>query len=120
MSECDVNTSSDLAPYLTPLTFNEDVRSLCDQISDNIIMGNDKRYMIYSELKSSDLSSDIELREAMGEFMVQWIHLEELVYIIRFITLILFTLPSAEPLLYEYIIPFFTAVKSFFMPFINV
>ena len=55
------------------------VRSLCDQISDNIIMGNDKRYMIYSELKSSDLSSDIELREAMGEFMVQWIHLEELV-----------------------------------------
>ena len=41
-------------------------------------------------------------------------------YIIRFITLILFTLPSAKPLLYEYIIPFFTAVKSFFMPFINV
>lgn len=79
MKRCDVNTSSDLAPYLTPLTFNEDVRSLCDQISDNIIMGNDKRYMIYSELKSSDLSSDIELREAMGEFMVQWIHLEELV-----------------------------------------
>ena len=79
MKQCDVNTSSDLAPYLTPLTFNEDVRSLCDQISDNIIMGNDKRYMIYSELKSSDLSSDIELREAMGEFMVQWIHLEELV-----------------------------------------
>lgn len=73
------DTSSDLAPYLTPLTFNEDVRSLCDQISDNIIMGNDKRYMIYSKLKSSDLSSDIELREAMGEFMVQWIHLEELV-----------------------------------------
>ena len=35
--------------------------------------------MIYSKLKSSDLSSDIELREAMGEFMVQWIHLEELV-----------------------------------------
>ena len=79
MKRCDVNTSSDLAPYLTPLTFNEDVRSLCDQISDNIIMGNDKRYMIYSKLKSSDLSSDIELREAMGEFMVQWIHLEELV-----------------------------------------
>lgn len=41
-------------------------------------------------------------------------------YIIRFITLILFTLPSAKPLLYEYVIPFFTAVKSFFMPFINV
>ena len=41
-------------------------------------------------------------------------------YIIRFITLILFTLPSAKPLLYEYMIPFFTAVKSFFMPFINV
>lgn len=39
MKRCDVNTSSDLAPYLTPLTFNEDVRSLCDQISDNIIMG---------------------------------------------------------------------------------
>ena len=25
MKRCDVNTSSDLAPYLTPLTFNEDV-----------------------------------------------------------------------------------------------
>ena len=66
MERCDVNTSSDLTPYLTSVTFNGDIRSLCDQISDNIIMGNDKRYIIYSELKSS-------------EFMVQWIHLEELV-----------------------------------------
>lgn len=79
MERCDVNTSSDLTPYLTSVTFNGDIRSLCDQISDNIIMGNDKRYIIYSELKSSDFSSDTELREAIGEFMVQWIHLEELV-----------------------------------------
>ena len=79
MERCDVNTSSDLTPYLTSVTFNGDIRSLCDQISDNIIMGNDKRYIIYSELKSSDLSSDTELREVIGEFMVQWIHLEELV-----------------------------------------
>ena len=79
MERCDVNTSSDLTPYLTSVTFNGDIRSLCDQISDNIIMGNDKRYIIYSELKSSDFSSDTELREVIGEFMVQWIHLEELV-----------------------------------------
>ena len=79
MERCDVNTSSDLTPYLTSVTFNGDIRSLCDQISDNIIMGNDKRYIIYSELTSSDFSSDTELREAIGEFMVQWIHLEELV-----------------------------------------
>ena len=40
-------------------------------------------------------------------------------YIIRFITFNLLTLPSANPLLYSYIIAFLTATISLFIPFIK-
>lgn len=76
MKRCNVKISADLIQYLNPLNFNEEVRSICDQIADNIILGNNERYDIYSELKSSDVNCDSELNSVIGEFMREWIRLE--------------------------------------------
>ena len=41
-----------------------------------IILGNNERYDIYAELKSSDVNCDSELNSVIGEFMREWIRLE--------------------------------------------
>ncbi len=76
MNECNLKSSTDLSPYLKSLFFTSETRSLCEQIADHIIMGDETRYNTYSFLKSSFTNNDIELQSAIGCFMEQWINLE--------------------------------------------
>lgn len=77
--ECNLNSSSELSPYLKSLSFSGDFRSLSEQISDNIILGNEERYEIYTSLKSSITNPDKELQASIGYFVSQWIRLEQII-----------------------------------------
>lgn len=79
MCECKLSSPSELSPYLKSLSFSGDVRTLSEQIADNIIWGNEERYEIYASLKSSTLNPDKELQAAIGYFMEQWIRLEQII-----------------------------------------
>lgn len=77
--KCDLNSPSKLSPYLKSLFFSGDLRSLSEQIADNIILGNEERYEIYASLKSSVLEPDKDLQSSIGYFMEQWIRLEQII-----------------------------------------
>lgn len=79
MKDCNLNSPSKLSPYLKSLFFTGDLRSLCEQIADNMILGNKERYETYTNLKSSVLSSDKELQSSIGYFMGQWIRFEQII-----------------------------------------
>lgn len=79
MCKCNLNSPSELSPYLKSLFFSEDLRSLSEQIADNIILGNEERYEIYTSLKSSILEPDKDLQSSIGYFMEQWIRLEQII-----------------------------------------
>lgn len=79
MEKCDIKSSTDLSPYLKSLFPSDDFRSLSEQIADNIIIGDKERYSAYVLLKSSAPYSDNELQAAIGFFMQQWIHLEQII-----------------------------------------
>lgn len=79
MCECNLNSPSELSPYLKSLFFSGDMRTLSEQIADNIILGNEDRYEIYVSLKSSTINPDKELQFSIGYFMEQWIRLEQII-----------------------------------------
>ena len=68
----------DIEPILKSVKFEKDRRNISQQIIDQIITGNEKRYHVYQELRSSDDVSDPETRQAVNYFFGQWVPLENL------------------------------------------
>ena len=83
MMKCHLLNASDLNPYMKSLNFNKDFRSLSEQISDNIILGDMEKYDIYTELKALSIDSNTELHSAIELFMEQWISLEKILNLIN-------------------------------------
>lgn len=68
----------DIEPILKSVKFEKDRRNISQQIIDQIITGNDKRYHVYQELRNSEDVSDPETRQAVNYFFGQWVPLENL------------------------------------------
>ena len=58
--------------------FEKDRRNISQQIIDQIITGNDKRYHVYQELRNSEDVSDPETRQAVNYCFGQWVPRENL------------------------------------------
>ncbi len=68
----------DIEPILKSVKFEKDRRNISQQIIDQIITGNEKRYHVYQELRSGEDISDPEIRQAVNYFFGQWVPLENL------------------------------------------
>ena len=58
--------------------FEKDKRNISQQIIDQIISGNEKRYLAYQSLRAAVSDQDEERREAISSFFSQWVPLEAL------------------------------------------
>ena len=68
----------DIEPILKSVKFEKDRRNISQQIIDQIITGNEKRYHVYQELRNSEDVSDPETCQAVNYFFGQWVPLENL------------------------------------------
>lgn len=78
LSSLKMNSVKEIEPVLRSVKFEKDRRNISQQIIDQIITGNEKRYMIYQELRSSNLSADIQTSLATAYFFKHWVPLEHL------------------------------------------
>ena len=56
----------------------EDRRTISQQIIDQIISGNEKRYQCYQELRTEPETASPETRQAVNQFLEEWVPLERL------------------------------------------
>ena len=68
----------DIEPILKSVKFEKDRRNISQQIIDQIISGNEKRYQAYQKLRSDDSNLTVEHQEAINYFFGQWVPLENL------------------------------------------
>ncbi len=68
----------DIEPILKSVKFEKDRRNISQQIVDQIITGNEKRYQIYQELQTGGAAIDPELLKVIGCFFDHWVPLEKL------------------------------------------
>ncbi|MDD3252079.1 MAG: RelA/SpoT domain-containing protein [Lachnospiraceae bacterium] len=68
----------EIEPILRSVRFEKDRRNISQQIIDQIITGNAKRYQIYQRLLGDEESTDGELHQAIDAFFADWVPLEEL------------------------------------------
>lgn len=68
----------DIEPILKSVKFEKDRRNISQQIIDQIITGNEKRYHIYQELRTGDDIIDQKTLKAINGFFGQWVPLENL------------------------------------------
>lgn len=66
----------EIEPILKSVKFEKDRRNISQQIIDQIITGNEKRYQIYQELRLGSDGPDEELTQAIAYFFKQWVPLE--------------------------------------------
>lgn len=78
IKECGINSQSEVNKYLSNISLEKEAGTICEQIADNVILGNDERYKVYSNLKST-LNLDDDLEYAIGNYIKQWIQLEMIV-----------------------------------------
>lgn len=67
-----------MGPVLKAVKFEKDKRNISQQIIDQIISGNEKRYLAYQSLKTAASQEDDERLEAISSFFRQWVPLESL------------------------------------------
>lgn len=67
----------EIEPILKSVQFERDKRNISQQIVDQIITGNEKRYRIYQELRAGEQVQDEKTAEAVRYFLKQWVPLEE-------------------------------------------
>ena len=67
-----------MGPILKSVKFEKDKRNISQQIIDQIISGNEKRYLAYQSLRAAVSDQDEERREAISSFFSQWVPLEAL------------------------------------------
>lgn len=68
----------DIEPILKSVKFEKDRRNISQQIIDQIITGNEKRYQIYQELQTGDSAVNTELLKVISCFFEHWVPLEKL------------------------------------------
>ena len=78
ISKLKMNGVKEIEPVLKSVKFEKDRRNISQQIIDQIITGNDKRYRIYQELRSGNGGQDEADLKAADYFFGQWVPLEYL------------------------------------------
>ena len=68
----------EMEAVLKSVKFEKDKRNLSQQIIDQIITGNEKRYQIYQELRAGRGGLDEVHRAAIDYFIERWVSLEKL------------------------------------------
>ncbi len=68
----------DIEPILKAVKFEKDRRNISQQIVDQIITGNERRYQIYQELQMGDSVTDENLLSVINYFFEQWVPLENM------------------------------------------
>lgn len=66
----------EIEPILKSVKFEKDRRNISQQIIDQIITGNEKRYQIYQQLRMGSDGPDETLTQAIAYFFKQWVPLE--------------------------------------------
>ena len=72
-----MNSVREVEPVLKSVKFEKDRRNISQQIIDQIITGNEKRYKIYQELRSAGTDLNTPAGQAVAYFFSQWIPLEQ-------------------------------------------
>ena len=68
----------DITPILRSVKFEKDRRTISQQIIDQIISGNEKRYQCYQELRTDPETASPETLQAVNQFLEEWVPLERL------------------------------------------
>ena len=68
----------DITPILRSVKFEKDRRTISQQIIDQIISGNEKRYQCYQELRTEPETASPETLQAINQFLEEWVPLERL------------------------------------------
>ena len=78
LSSLKILRAKDIGPIVKSVKFEKDKRTISQQIIDQIISGNEKRYQAYQKLHSDDSNLTVEHQEAINYFFGQWVPLENL------------------------------------------
>ena len=78
LSSLKILRAKDIGPIVKSVKFEKDKRTISQQIIDQIISGNEKRYQAYQKLRSDDSNLTVEHQEAINYFFGQWVPLENL------------------------------------------
>ena len=78
ISRLKMNTVKEIQPVLKSVKFEKDRRNISQQIVDQIITGNEKRYAIYQELRDGREGGGEDSRQAASYFFSQWVPLERM------------------------------------------
>lgn len=84
ISRLKMNTVREIEPVLKSVKFEKDRRNISQQIVDQIITGNEKRYQTYQELRTDNFHDGEEARQAIGYFFSQWVPLEHYLNVITY------------------------------------
>lgn len=76
ISALGMNGPKAVEPVLKTVKFEKDRRNISQQIVDQIITGDEKRYHIYRELRTGGQAMDQETEAAIDRFFKHWIPLE--------------------------------------------
>lgn len=76
ISGLNMNGVRSVEPVLKTVKFEKDRRNISQQIIDQIITGDEKRYQIYQELRSGENDPGEETGYAIEYFFDQWVPLE--------------------------------------------
>lgn len=72
-----MNSVREVEPVLKSVKFEKDRRNISQQIIDQIITGNEKRYKTYQELRPAGTDVNSPAGQAVAYFFSQWIPLEQ-------------------------------------------
>ncbi len=78
ISRLKMNTVKEIQPVLRSVKFEKDRRNISQQIIDQIITGNEKRYATYQELRAGQEGVSEDSRQAASYFFSQWVPLERM------------------------------------------
>ena len=78
LSKLKIVKVKDIEPILKSVKFEKDRRNISQQIIDQIITGNEKRYHIYQDLRTGNENADPKSLKAIDYFFGQWVPLENL------------------------------------------
>lgn len=78
LSRLKIIKVKDIEPIVRSVKFEKDRRNISQQIIDQIITGNEKRYHIYQELRSDDEIEEPRILRGINYFFGQWVPLEDL------------------------------------------
>ena len=76
ISHLKITGVKEIEPILKSVKFEKDRRNISQQIIDQIITGNEKRYQIYRELRADSRTVDEKTHRAVDDFFSQWVRLE--------------------------------------------